>query len=386
MRIALYHHLPAGGALRFARQSVMSTSQEHTYVMFVPDGETTDPVLAESVAEVRHVPLGWASGILPGRAGELARVLEGQRAIAREIDRGDFALVLFHPSRITQAPTALLHVDSAPTLYFAQEPRRRSYERGYQSWTDTRHGAWRAVTNLARGANERLMTKLDRDALERATVVAANSAFSVESIARAYGRDAVLCHLGVPVDDEAIPARRADPVLLSVGALDPTKGHDLVVEALGLLREEERPSLVIVHERVDPPFRAALEVRARDLGVGLTIRSNISDSELAALYVEATATVAAARLEPFGLTTLESIAHGTPVVAVREGGFRETVAHGLNGVLVDRDARSLASGIAEVFELADLVAPDAIRKSLLPYWSWGRCVDDYRALLERAAG
>jgi glycosyltransferase involved in cell wall biosynthesis len=385
MRIALYHDLPAGGALRFARASVASTKDEHSYVLFVAEHETVDPVLTDLVDEVRRVPAPSAYASLPGRAGALGRALVGQRAVARAIDVGRFDLALFHPSQVTQAPTALAHVGATPTLYFAQEPRRRSYEHGYQPWVEARRGPRRLVADGAKVPFERWMTRLDREAVARAHVVATNSSFSVESLARAYGRDAALCHLGVPVDDAPLPARRVPRMVLSVGALDPTKGHDLVVEALGLVAPEARPSFTVVGERVDPRFRAELERRAGELGVALTIRTQISDADLRACYVAATATVAAARLEPFGLTPLESLAVGTPVLAVREGGFRETVTHGVNGILVDRAAGALAEGMARVCELADLVDPDTIRKSIVPYWSWDRCMDDFRALVERSA-
>jgi glycosyltransferase involved in cell wall biosynthesis len=386
MRIALYHRLPAGGALRFARHAVASTNAEHSYVLFVAADERVDTVLAELVDEVRPVPSRASSGVVPGRAGELVRMVAGQRALARAIDDDRFDLALFHPSQVTQAPTAIAHVTSTPTLYFAQEPRRRSYERNYQPWVEARRGARRVVADRAKTAYERWITRLDRDAVAAARVVATNSSFSVESIVRAYGRDAVLCHLGVPVDDTPLPARAGSRSFLSVGGLDPTKGHDLVVEALGLIPSSLRPSLTVVGERVDPRFRARLEARASDLDVAVTIRTEVSDDELRACYTSATATVAAARLEPFGLTPLESIALGTPVVAVREGGFRETVTDGVNGVLVDRNPTALAAGMRRVCELADLIDPDTIRKSILPYWSWDRCMDDYRAVLAYAAG
>jgi glycosyltransferase involved in cell wall biosynthesis len=385
MRIAICHDLPAGGALRFARDSVVSTSTEHTYVLFVARDASVDPALANAVDEVRIVDLPSLCDQLPGRAGVLSRLLAGQRMIARAIDQDSFDLALFHPSHTTQAPVAMSHVEDTPTLYFAQEPRRRSYERGYQPWIETRRGVGRITSGMLRDAHERLMTHLDRDAVANASVVATNSSFSVESIARAYGRDARLCHLGVQVHNRPLPGRHARRSLLSVGALDPTKGHDLVVEAIGALPAGDRPSLTFVHERVDPPFRVALERRASALGVALTIRRNVSDAELAELYMDASATVVAARLEPFGLTPLESMALGTPVLAVREGGFRETVTDGVNGVLVERRADALSAGIGVVLQLSEMIEPETIRKSILPYWSWDRCMDDFRVLLEQAA-
>jgi glycosyltransferase involved in cell wall biosynthesis len=43
------------------------------------------------------------------------------------------------------------------------------------------------------------------------------------------------------------------------------------------------------------------------------------------------------RLEPFGLSPLEANACGTPVVAIAEGGVRESIVHERNGLLVDGD-------------------------------------------------
>ena len=55
------------------------------------------------------------------------------------------------------------------------------------------------------------------------------------------------------------------------------------------------------------------------------------------------------RLEPFGLAPLEANACGLPMVAVAEGGVRETILDGVNGLLVDDDPTALARGIQRLF-------------------------------------
>ena len=51
--------------------------------------------------------------------------------------------------------------------------------------------------------------------------------------------------------------------------------------------------------------------------------------------------------EPFGFAPLEANACGTPVVALAEGGVKETVVTGVNGTLVsDEDPRTVAAAIA----------------------------------------
>jgi glycosyltransferase involved in cell wall biosynthesis len=57
------------------------------------------------------------------------------------------------------------------------------------------------------------------------------------------------------------------------------------------------------------------------------------------------------RLEPFGFTPLEASACGTPVVAIAEGGVRETVFHGKNSLLVlSANPRELAFAMQRVLD------------------------------------
>jgi len=51
------------------------------------------------------------------------------------------------------------------------------------------------------------------------------------------------------------------------------------------------------------------------------------------------------RLEPFGFAPLEANACGLPVVAVAEGGVRETIQDGVNGLLVEHDPQAVADAI-----------------------------------------
>ena len=54
------------------------------------------------------------------------------------------------------------------------------------------------------------------------------------------------------------------------------------------------------------------------------------------------------RLEPFGFAPLEANACGTPVLAVAEGGVRETIVDGVNGLLVDDDPRAMADAVTRL--------------------------------------
>jgi glycosyltransferase involved in cell wall biosynthesis len=58
--------------------------------------------------------------------------------------------------------------------------------------------------------------------------------------------------------------------------------------------------------------------------------------------------VYAPRLEPFGLAPLEAGACGVPVIAVAEGGVRETIVDGVTGLLVRNDPREAAAALTRL--------------------------------------
>jgi glycosyltransferase involved in cell wall biosynthesis len=76
----------------------------------------------------------------------------------------------------------------------------------------------------------------------------------------------------------------------------------------------------------------------------------IDDNALIDLFNRASVMVYAPRLEPFGYSPLEANACGLPVVAVAEGGVRETIIDGVNGLLVEYDPRAMALVIARLLQ------------------------------------
>ena len=93
-----------------------------------------------------------------------------------------------------------------------------------------------------------------------------------------------------------------------------------------------------------------MEELARSLNVPFEIRLLISDLELVDVLNRAAMMLYAPRLEPFGLAPLEGNACGLPVVAVAEGGIRETIVDGVNGLLVDADPEAMASAIRQLLK------------------------------------
>jgi glycosyltransferase involved in cell wall biosynthesis len=70
-------------------------------------------------------------------------------------------------------------------------------------------------------------------------------------------------------------------------------------------------------------------------GGNIELLGRVSDSKLYELYGKAKGFIALAREEDFGMTVVEAMAAGTPVIAFNGGGFRESVVDGVVGILID---------------------------------------------------
>ncbi|MEV0394818.1 glycosyltransferase [Polymorphospora rubra] len=176
-----------------------------------------------------------------------------------------------------------------------------------------------------------------------------------------------LVRMGVPrnriavvpsgVDDEVFaptgpvaPRVPGRPRVLTVGRLVERKGFQDVIAALRLIPDAE---CVVVGgppaDRLDDePHARRLRAFAASLGVADRVRlvGAVPPDEMPLWYRSADVLVAAPWYEPFGLTPLEAMACGVPVVATAVGGLTDTVVHGLTGDLVPpRDPRALGAAI-----------------------------------------
>ena len=143
---------------------------------------------------------------------------------------------------------------------------------------------------------------------------------------------------------------------MSLGRLAAAKGHDFVIDVLAALPAAERPALEIVCDDAPADEQRALELRAARAGVTLTVHHRISEAALVEAYRRARVVLCAAHHEPFGLAPPEAMACGTPVIAVREGGFAETVADGVTGFLLPRDISAWQAPLRTLLGDDELVA------------------------------
>lgn len=143
----------------------------------------------------------------------------------------------------------------------------------------------------------------------------ANSAFVRERIRRLYDRDAEVIHPFVELTDFAIAQKpKRDDFHLMVTAFAPNKRVDLAIEAF---RHSGRRLKIIGSGQQEKRLKAMADPNIEFLG-------NVSRAEVIDHLFRARSLIFPG-VEDFGITPLEALAAGTPVVAFRAGGVLETL-------------------------------------------------------------
>jgi phosphatidylinositol alpha-mannosyltransferase len=124
-----------------------------------------------------------------------------------------------------------------------------------------------------------------------------------------------------------------------------------------LLRAFRRVKTAIPNARLiligEGGLRQKYEAFAARLGLSdVLFEGYVSDADLPAYYQRADVVCAPSTTnESFGITLVEAMASGTPVVATRMGGYAQVAVHGVNGMLVPPgDPESLAESLQQVLE------------------------------------
>ena len=144
--------------------------------------------------------------------------------------------------------------------------------------------------------------------------------------------------------------------------------------------------------------RGPAEESLRRLAAGLGLAGNVSmvgfvpDDERNRLYGMASAAVVPSLYEPFGITALEAMAAGTPLIAADTGGLAEIVKNGVNGwQFYAGSSNSLADAVLHVLHSPEAArrAAEVARREVLSAYDWKaiarRTISVYEEVLRGAA-
>ena len=362
MKIAVWHNLPSGGGKRALFNHVEGLlALGHAVEAWCPPTADQSYLPLSTLIPEHVVPMDWP---VPAKASDLWQVtlhtsskLQAMerhcRACAAQIDEGRFDVVFANTSEFFHA-APIGRLSHRPSVLYLQEPRRTLYEAlpdlpwlaapqdARPMWHPRR--ARNAFSDLREQRNLRLQARHERDNAAAFRRILVNSYFSRESVLRAYGLDSTVCYLGINHDRFRFTDAEREDFIVSLGSITPEKNAEFLIEAVALL-PAPRPTLVWVGNMSDETYARKVKCLAAERGVKLDVRIRVTDEELQDLLGRARLMAYAPRLEPFGLAPLEANACGTPVVAVAEGGVRETVVDGVTGLLVDGNPAAMAAAI-----------------------------------------
>lgn len=283
MKIALFHNLSIGGALRVVEAQARYLETKHKVKIFRLNDNLQGNRLKKDF-------------------NNFVSLAKKHKLLAQKIDDQNFDVVLAHPDKLTQA-SFLLRYLKTPSVYFCQELLRIAYEPELAF-----KGS--AINELYENTTRLIRKRIDRKNAQSTDLIITASRYIKGKVKVAYNKRAQVVNLGV--DTKVFkPGLKKTNQLLFVGAKNKFEGYDLAHEI------------------------------AKKTATKLKVISGfkITDNELAKEYSKSIATLCLQHSEPFGLVALESMACETPVLAVNEGGYKETVVNNKTGYLLPRNVR-----------------------------------------------
>jgi glycosyltransferase involved in cell wall biosynthesis len=218
----------------------------------------------------------------------------------------------------------------------------------------------------------------ERAALACARHVIVTSAATGRLLIADYGVPAERLTVVQPGTDRAAahePRRSNETLtLLTVGAIVPRKGYDVLIEALARLKDHPW-RLVIVGDNTRSPETAARldeDIARYGLSDRIEIAGPVSEKRLAELYAAADLFVLPSRFEGYGMAYTEAVARGVPVVGTNAGAIPDTVPPGAGILVPPDDVEALAATLRRLIdnepEREQLAAGARAASTSFPTW------------------
>lgn len=368
MRIAIYYNLNFGGAKRVVMEHVKGltnlghhvdvyTIDEH-YDIFDPGQYAANEYRYTFVTQKVALPL---FGRIKHDFDTFFTLQNIHKHIAHDIDNRKYDIVLVHTDKLTQSPYILRFLDTT-NVYYCLEPLRMVYEYSLRIQEQLPQ-----INKIYEKINRFIRKNVDRTNARSADFSTAISYFAREYMIHAYDLYPKISYLGVDIEVFKNLNIKKKNQILFVAEKESIYGYDLAVDAMQYIPEDIRPELKILSWTKDGKKR-------------------LTDQEVAYLYSESLLTLCLSKYDTFGLIPLESMACGTPVVALQVAGYRETVIDGETGLFVDFDPRDIADKITILLQdkkLSDRMGKQG-RVWVEKMWTWGKHVDHLDEILRES--
>ncbi len=235
-----------------------------------------------------------------------------------------------------------------------------------------------------------LLARVDKRLADYGDAVVANSRFTAEQFQAVYGREvAGIAYPGVDLEEFSRRGEPKENLLLTVSHLSGFKRINFLLDVFARAIKKNpylRFAIVGDGETMDD-----LKRQARRLGIAEQVEfcGRLSGEEIVRTYSRACLYLHGSIGEPFGMTLIEALAAGCPVVAHASGGAKEIVTPETGRLLDTLDYEAWAKAVSDLLSKADSRTPEVCRQRAASF-SWeataGGVASVISELLEKKGG
>ncbi|MFA5995932.1 MAG: FkbM family methyltransferase [Patescibacteria group bacterium] len=193
---------------------------------------------------------------------------------------------------------------------------------------------------------------IDKRLVNLADVIFTNSVYTQKYIQQIYQRSSIVVYPGVTLlNHKLLPMVQREKMIMTVGRLTKFKRIDVLINAFNTLQHQDY-KLYIIGDGEEHNNIIKL-VEQYNLSDSIKVLTNVNDATLQQYYAAAKLFVSCAKQEPFGMTLIEAMAHGLPVIADNSGGPKEIVQNNVTGKLIDCTVEQLRTCIDKLLDQPD---------------------------------
>lgn len=218
------------------------------------------------------------------------------------------------------SPLAVHNHPAGKNIYYCHTPPRSLYD-----LKDYRLSSLSYGQQLNHRAFNLFFQPLFESAIDKMDVIVANSINIQKRIKKYLRKDSIVIH--PPCDIQNFHWLGQEDYYLSFARLDPLKRVDVIIKAF-----LQMPDKRLIIASTGPELEKLKKLAEGKTNI--TFSGAVNDHQLQELLGKCIASIYIPREEDFGMSPVESLAAGKPVLGVAEGGLLETLVHGETGILI----------------------------------------------------
>jgi len=187
------------------------------------------------------------------------------------------------------------------------------------------------------------------------------------------------------------PKKQKQKMFFVAGRICPYKRQHLAVQAFKEFKKDKRfkDFRLVIAGNTRPEHQSYLKdltnstyCEPHEKSYKIKITENPTDQEMIKLYQNAKAMIFTAQAEDFGMVPCESMATGTPVIGVNEGGVRESVVDGKTGYLVETNPKAIAQAMKKIATQKGNPFYGACIKRVEEKFTWKKFIDNFDTAID----